>query len=213
MTNSCNSPENPSPRPTVSFTTLTEAQTQELIRLSKQHPDVHDVVMIILSTGIRRGELERLQWNAINFERNEIFIEGYTAGTRNILMDSNTNNVLQARQDRQVPTSEFVLGKSQANVLRRVQLHLNALSLQLGISTDVPLHALRYTWAQRLANAGMPPLCLCSLAGWSTSRLGNCSFVNLYRSTLISIMRHNKVETTLTSYGSASTDNTEMNKE
>ena len=105
-----------------------------------------------LFTGMRRGEMFRLIWDDIDFERSCIFIrESNGSVSQKIPLNEATRQIFTALPR----TSKYVFpgrgGRQRITVTREV----NAIKHAAGLPKDFrPLHGLRHTYASMLASSG-----------------------------------------------------------
>jgi integrase/recombinase XerC len=135
--------------------TLDNNQLNQLLRFSAENPemqDLHDVLVIVSSTGIRVGELCQLRWADIDFQLRELEVSISGFSRRRIPFGSEALRIFKDREARK-PESDFVLGISPRALISGVSRRLASLSLSLGI-TRVSLHMLRENFVLRLINSG-----------------------------------------------------------
>lgn len=132
------------------ITFLTDDDCHRLLQASEANPDLHDVVQLMLATGLRPSELERLRYQDIDYSQGTITAKG-KSGPRSVLLDDKTMGMLRSRLDRQL-----VFGTGRHSTLHRVRLQLRAVAATLGLNVR-NFHTLRASWAHRLANAGLNP--------------------------------------------------------
>lgn len=114
-------------------------------------PEIGELVVVLVDTGMRLGEALALKYDDIDFDSNLISI-WFNKGDRprSIPMTSRVSSILLARQ-KQNPIRPFALEQFQAqNAWRWVRK-------QMGLKQDreFVLHALRHTCASRLVNKGI----------------------------------------------------------
>jgi len=124
-------------------------------------------VLISINTGLRRGELLKLQWSSVDFERRLLTVEGRNA---------------KSRQTRHVPLNDeatIVLRNWQEQAGARTQLFdvstsykkgWKALLKRAGI-TQFRWHDMRHHFASRLVQRGVPLNTVRDLLGHSTAQM------------------------------------------
>jgi len=121
---------------------LTEEQMKNLLALSAESPttqDLHDVVKIVLNTGMRAGELCELRFADVDHNNRQLVFNATKSCTRRVVpVGPETLQILESRRELQ-PELEFVLGKCPRGVVKRVERQLRTLK---GMSR-VSLHMLR----------------------------------------------------------------------
>ena len=134
---------------------LTESQLSQILAITENDPqlsDVHDVVTMIMATGMRAGEIRELRWADVNFVQREITIKSRTRNARTVPFE---DKALLGFKKRRLcePQAEHVLGESPENFLYRVSRKLATISKSIGIDR-VSFHILRLTFAHRLVSSG-----------------------------------------------------------
>ncbi len=138
---------------------LTPEQLTALLEAVNRNPNVQaaNFLRLALFTGMRRGELFRLKWDDIDFERGFIHIRNPKGGVdHKIPLNEGARQVLanHPRAD-----SPFVFpgrgGRQRTDINKQVNWIKNA----AGLPKDFrPLHGLRHTYASMLASTGQVDL-------------------------------------------------------
>lgn len=91
-----------------------------LERIEKRDPELADAVTVLVSTGMRRGELLALRWAELNFEHEEVHVSGAISdGGRGVgIIRAPT----QTSDWRDVPLTKAALGALQRQLQRRRSL-------------------------------------------------------------------------------------------
>jgi len=135
--------------------TLTPEQIKKLIEVCKQadHKEAGGFVLLALYTGMRRGELFRLQWPDIDFDNGFITIREPKGGkTEKIPLNDLARELLKKhpRTD-----SLFVFpgkgGEQRTDIKKALETIRTDAELPPGFR---PLHGLRHTFASMLASSG-----------------------------------------------------------
>ncbi|MDD3581829.1 MAG: tyrosine-type recombinase/integrase [Desulfobacca sp.] len=114
------------------------------------------IMKMALFTGMRRGELFRLQWQDVDFDRGFIHIREPKGG-----VDQKIPLNAAARQTLlDLPrTSEFVFPGRGGNQRVDIKKQVNRIKEQAGLPPDFrPLHGLRHVYASMLASSGQVDL-------------------------------------------------------
>ena len=146
-----------------------------LNELANKSPQVHDMALLSLDTGMRRGEVFSLTWQDIDFKNDIIQIR-----------DTKSNRNRQAFMTKQVKAMLKTRGKSGGGVGYIFQskngggIHyvykvfdrtVEALGFNKGLKDTrdrVVFHTLRHTFASWLALNGTPLLAIKELGGWQS---------------------------------------------
>ena len=135
---------------------LTPKELTQLLEAIEQddHPDAGAMMKLGLFTGLRRGELFKLKWEHIDFERGFIHIKDPKGGPDEVIpLNDLSRQVLEDHP--KIPGSPFVFpGK---NGKQRVSIHkaVNKIKKYAGLPKNFrPLHGLRHTFASGLASSG-----------------------------------------------------------
>ena len=134
---------------------LDPEQLQRLLRVLDEHPDkqIASLMLLALYSGMRRGELLRLQWSHIDFCRGFISIIGPKGGKDQRIPLNDAARALLESQPRS--GSLFVFpgrdGKQRVDCKRATTAIARKAGLPPGFR---PLHGLRHTFASTLASSG-----------------------------------------------------------
>ncbi len=117
------------------------------------HPQAGPMMLTALFTGMRRGELFRLQWQDVDFERGFIHIRDPKGGSDEKIPLNNAARDLLRNHPR--TPSPFVFpgrgGKQRTDIAKPVRRICKA----AGLPKDFrPLHGLRHVYASMLASSG-----------------------------------------------------------
>ena len=134
---------------------LTNAQLAKLLKAidADEHPQAGPMMKMALFTGARRGELFKLKWKHIDFERAFITLEDPKGGPDQIIPLNNSAKELLKNHPRE--KSPFVFpgrkGGQRVNIGKQVRKIANDAKLP---KTFRPLHGLRHVYASMLASSG-----------------------------------------------------------
>jgi integrase len=124
-------------------------------------------VLLSINTGLRRGELFKLQWSSVDFDRRIVTIEGRNAKsrqTRHVPLNEEATNVLLKWQQQ-------AGGKARVfDVATNYQNGWKALLKRAGIA-NFRWHDMRHHFASRLVQRGVPLNTVRDLLGHSTMQM------------------------------------------
>lgn len=121
------------------------------------HPQAGTLMKMALFTGMRRGELFKLKWNHINYERGFIDIVDPKGGPdQKIPLNDAARELLQSHPKTE---SQFVFPGRGGNQRTDINKAVNAIKSAAGLpATFRPLHGLRHAFASALASSGQVDL-------------------------------------------------------
>lgn len=123
----------------------------EAIRVS-QHVTAGAMMQCALFTGMRRGEMFKLRWTDIDFERGFITLRDPKGGTSQKIPLNESARGLFSSLPR---ASEFVFPGRGGRQRVDINKQLNEIKTAAGLPKDFrPLHGLRHTYASMLASSG-----------------------------------------------------------
>ncbi len=135
---------------------LTPKQLKKLLEAINQDPDIQtaNLMKMALFTGMRRGELFRLEWKDIDFDKRFIHIRDPKGGSdQTIPLNDSAYQILKHHPKSK--KSDFIFpgrkGKQRVDIRR----HVNKIKESAGIPKDFrALHGLRHVYASMLASSG-----------------------------------------------------------
>jgi integrase len=143
--------------PKVSGVTIEDLNEEELKRLisaieADTNADARGIMLLALYTGMRRGELFKLKWEDIDFDRGFIRIVGPKGGSdQTIPLNAAARKVLAAHPR----TSAYVFPGDDGGQRVTIQKAVRRIRAAAGLpDTFRPLHGLRHAFASRLASSG-----------------------------------------------------------
>lgn len=128
---------------------------EELARiLAKASPFVRDYVIVLLNSGLRAGELQRLKWADVDCINRQIYVElskshKFRTIPMNRVLYDHFIDLFRRKDERQVYVFELNEGKPVSDFTHRFKKLLK----KLGIAGH--LHKLRHTFASRLVQKGV----------------------------------------------------------
>ena len=117
------------------------------------HPHAGSMMKMTLYTGMRRGELFKLKWEHIDFERGFISIVDPKGGPdQKIPLNDMARSLLESHVKLDSP---FVFPGRGGRQRTDINKHVNKIKKQAGLPKDFrPLHGLRHVYASMLASSG-----------------------------------------------------------
>ncbi len=134
---------------------LTPEQMQSLFDVLETtvYTTAANMMKLVLYTGMRRGELFKLQWDDIDFERGFIHIREPKGGkSQKIPLNSSAGGLLRSIPKKK---SEYVFPGRYGGPRKSIARDVKAIRDKAKLPTDFrPLHGLRHVYATMLANSG-----------------------------------------------------------
>lgn len=120
---------------------------------SDTHPYAGQMMKLVLYTGLRRGELFRLKWDDVDFERGFIAIRKPKAGKdQRIPLNDSARRLLSGITK---TGSEYVFPGRDGKERQNIRYQVNRIKEKAGIPKDFrSLHGLRHVFASMLASSG-----------------------------------------------------------
>ena len=135
---------------------LSHKQLQALIKVLDESPDymTADLMRMALFTGMRRGELFKLCWYDVDFQRGFIHIRGPKGGKdQTIPLNSSAREVLERHPRQQ--GQDLVFFRGDGKQFTDLSRQARRITKAAGIPQDFrPLHGLRHHFASALASSG-----------------------------------------------------------
>lgn len=133
---------------------LTPEQLQALLKAidEDEHPQAGPIMKMTLYTGMRRGEIFKLEWKDINFERCMINIKDPKGGPdQKIPLNPAARAFLNGRPK----TSRFVFPGRKGGQWKNIRKPVNKIKKAAGLPADFrAIHGLRHVYASMLASTG-----------------------------------------------------------
>lgn len=133
---------------------LTPDQLRSLLKAISESTDIEaaNIMRMALFTGMRRGELFKLKWTDVDFERGFITIQNPKGGvSQKIPLNDQARNVLNNHPK----TAEHVFVRSNGEPFTDIRRRVNPIKQAAGIGVNFrTLHGLRHVFASMLASSG-----------------------------------------------------------
>lgn len=150
---------------------FSEAEFQTLLR-NIDEPDIKDLVLFAVNTGLRQMELLTLEWNQINFKEGYLILDNRNHLTKSKKVRTIPLNAacLQVLTRRQIDSQEELIftfkGKQfkQQFLSKKFKRYVN----KSGLNSKLNFHSLRHTFASLLVQKGTPIYVVKELLGHST---------------------------------------------
>lgn len=181
--------------PPAHYDFLTEDDCRKL--LMKLSGIWFDIVYVALKTGLRRGELQGLRWQDINFENKSLTVRHSWCSvkyallapkgnrTRTIPLSHDVVELLRRRKE-----SEGLVFKVNGTVFQPVTLGKQlALACERAGLRKVTLHVLRHSYASHLAMKGVPIAVIQQLLGHTDIKV-TMRYAHLSQANLNDVVQH-----------------------
>lgn len=133
---------------------LTPGQLKNLLKAIAESTDIEaaNIMRMALFTGMRRGELFKLKWADIDFDRGFITIRDPKGGvSQKIPLNDQARDVLKNHPE----TADHVFTRCDGEPFKDIHRRVNLIKEAAGIGTDFrTLHGLRHAFASMLASSG-----------------------------------------------------------
>jgi len=143
---------------------LTQEQLKKLLEAIDKSEDIEaaNIMRLALYTGMRRGEMFKLKWNDIDFQRGFITIRNPKGGvSQKIPLNEQARHVLENHPKTEIirnnkkEISEYVFLRPDGEPFTDIRRRVNPIKEAAGIPDDFrALHGLRHTYASMLASSG-----------------------------------------------------------
>lgn len=133
---------------------LTPDQLRSLLKAIAESTDIEaaNIMRMALFTGMRRGELFKLKWADVDFDRGFITIRDPKGGvSQKIPLNDQARDVLKHHPE----TADHVFTRCDGEPFKDIHRRVNAIKEAAGIGADFrALHGLRHAFASMLASSG-----------------------------------------------------------
>jgi integrase len=144
--------------PTIHNCKTEDLSPEELTRLleaieEEENIQAANFMRMVLFTGMRRGELFKLQWSHVDFERGFINIVDPKGGpSQKIPLNSSARELIESHPR---SNSDFVFPGRNGNCRVDIKKQVNRIKQRAGLPKDFrALHGLRHVYASMLASSG-----------------------------------------------------------
>jgi len=143
--------------------------------LNSSNPDLHDIVMLLLTTAARRNEIGHLQWKHVDFERRVIVLDETKNGERRVIpLRGEAERILLERSRIRRIDSPYVFPapfrRGKAPKPMDIQTAWDKAVEETKL-TDFRMHDLRHTAASHLAMSGATLAELSEVLGHKTLQM------------------------------------------
>jgi len=146
---------------------LTPADQDKVRLRDNQIHDAHDLVICLLDTGCRYGEITRLEWASVDFNQNTITIFRPKVSNESVLqMTNRVKTILLARFE--VASTQWIFPSRDLTSHRSKQSPCIRKAMNRVGLHSCTVHTLRHTFASRLATAGVSLFKIGAILGHSS---------------------------------------------
>jgi len=159
---------------------LTHAEANELLaELMERSPQLHDMALLSLRTGLRAGEIFNLQWADLDFGREQILVRDPKGGRdRHAYLTPEVKDMLKRQPGSENKPSALVFKNRKGEKIKAVSNAFDRAILRLGLNDGITdprhkltFHSLRHSFASQLVEAGTPLSVVKELMGHVTLRM------------------------------------------
>lgn len=151
---------------------LTYEETDKILEKFKEvSPQVHDMALLSLDTGVRAGEIFSLIWEDVHIDIGQFMVAGKNGKNRTAFMTERIKEMFQALPEGQGLVFPSRTGEKIGQISSTSERVINALGLNDGITdrkNKATFHSLRHTFASRLVENGTDLYVVKELMGHST---------------------------------------------
>lgn len=120
--------------------------------------DIHDIAVVAVNTGMRQGELIKLEWQNIHWEMDMIILDNHTfinksKKVRSIPMNERVKEVLRSRYNSRISDNVFTYNDERFNqdfLVHKFKKYIR----KAGLRDKLNFHSLRHTFATWLVQGG-----------------------------------------------------------
>jgi integrase len=148
-----------------------EEEDRLMAALRAKSRQVHDMAMLSLYAGLRFGEVAAMRWGDID-ENNRLHVRGKGGKVRKVLLAPRLQEILKERRPADASPSDLIFpDRKNGNIMQQISSTYHRTIAELGLNAGrerkfcLDFHALRHTFATRLAAKGTPLNVLRDLLG------------------------------------------------
>lgn len=134
---------------------LSSEQITRLIEAIEDDPNIQaaNIMKLALFTGMRRGELFRLKWEDIDFEKGFIKIVNPKGGVNQAIPLN--NSAMKVLLNHPKTDSQYIFPNREGKLRKTIRKPVNRIKKNANLPRDFrPLHGLRHVFATTLASSG-----------------------------------------------------------
>jgi integrase len=137
---------------------LSQDECEKLLKAAQGY--MREIIFTLLNTGMRRGELENLEWNDIDFRNRRIRIMAKKdwkpkTGAREIPMTEGLVKLLKAKKKKSQDSPYVFPGRNGRRIGIDLRMKLLETAREAGIEGLTRIHDLRHTFASQLVMKGV----------------------------------------------------------
>lgn len=151
---------------------LTYEETDIMLEKFKEvSPQLHNMALLSLDTGVRAGEIFSLTWENVNIETGQFMVAGKNGKNRTAYMTDRVRIMFEALPESQGLVFPSRTGEMIGQISSTSERAIEAIGLNDGVvdsRNKATFHSLRHTFASRLVENGTDLIVVQRLMGHST---------------------------------------------
>jgi len=153
---------------------LTPEQANTLLKaLKEKSEDTYGIALLSFQCGLRFGEVARLEWSDVDYDRGLLLIRDAKAGTRHAFLTDHTTEMLKSRK--QGKPSDLIFPAKTGGVMPRISPTFYRVVKELGLNEGIDdrrqklvFHSARHSFGSLLAEQGQDLYTIQKLIGHKT---------------------------------------------